>query len=83
MYEFQCNKCKRKFEHYLMMHHPCDHCGGKLRYLYNPVKANIYPSVDPSAPLSREFIPVRCFGGFGDIWYYRRKPRKRLKRLKT
>ena len=62
-----------------MMRHPCDHCGGKLRYLYKPVKAKVYSSsVDPNAPLSTEFVPVRYFGGFGDIWYYRRKPRKKL-----
>lgn len=79
MHEFQCNKCKKKTEHYLMCCF-CD-CGGKLRYLYKPVKSTSFSSIDPSAPLSREFIPVRCFGGFGDIWYYRRKPRKRLKKI--
>lgn len=81
MYEFQCNKCKRRIEYYLTIQHPCDHCGGKLRYLYNPTKSISIPCIDTSVPLSTTFIPVRYFGGVGDIWYYRRKSRKKLKKL--
>lgn len=46
------------------------------------MKLNPTSNIDPSTPLSTTFIPVRCFGGLGDIWYYRRKPRKKLKLLK-
>lgn len=77
MYEYQCNKCKKRIEHWLKIIHSCD-CGGKLKYLYKPVTCRSTPSIDTDAPLSQEFIPVRLFGGQGDIWYWRRKARKRL-----
>ena len=81
MFKFQCKKCKRKTEHCLKVQYPCDHCGGRLRYLYDPIQSKPTSSIDLNAPLSTTFIPVRCFGGLGDIWYYRRKPRKKLKLL--
>jgi hypothetical protein len=77
MYEYECKKCKKKYDHFLPLYHSCN-CGGKLKYIYKPALCNHFPSIDINIPLSKEFIPVRLFGGMGDIWYYRRKARKRL-----
>ena len=36
MYEYKCIKCKKEYEHYLKLVHPCT-CGGELKYIYKPI----------------------------------------------
>jgi len=76
MYEYSCKKCEKKYEHFLKLHHPCS-CGGELRYLYNPCKGieklEDRVTFNSHIPLSKKFVPIRSFGGYGKILYYRRK----------
>ena len=78
-YEYKCYKCKKTTYHYLPLR-KCD-CGGKLRYIYKPAEWPLREKIELGEPTTT-FIPVRLFGGYGDIWYYRRKPRKKIKILK-
>jgi hypothetical protein len=81
MHEYKCKKCKKPYEHFLPLHHPCE-CGGELKELYtrtpcySKINFNSLASYTPT-----EFEPVRTFGGKGDIWYWRkkRKPKDKLK----
>lgn len=75
MYEYRCKKCKKRIDHFLQVTHPCD-CGGKFEYIYKPVTCKHFPSINTNAPLEKEFVPVRDY--MGDVWYWRRKARKRL-----
>ena len=76
MYEYKCKKCKKSYEHFLKLHHPCV-CGGELKQIHH--RTPCYSKLDFKPPISitpTEFEPVRYFGGFGDIWYYRKKKKK-------
>jgi hypothetical protein len=79
MYEYRCTKCKKKYEHYLKIHQPCN-CGGKLKEIIKNVEWPLRKKI-VLGEISTTFIPVRSFGGFGSIWYYRRKPRKKIKKI--
>lgn len=76
MYEYKCKKCKKFYDHFLKLHHPCT-CGGELKQIHH--RTPCYPKLDFNLPTSytpTEFVPVRTFGGMGDIWYYRKKRTK-------
>ena len=75
MHEYKCKKCKKSYDHFLKLNHPCA-CGGELKEIHH--RTPCYPKLDfnPSSHLITEFEPVRRFGGFGDIWYYRKKRTK-------
>lgn len=77
MYEYRCTKCKKEYSHFLQLVHPCEKCGGKLKYLYKPVKGitklEDIATINSRIPQSTEFVPVRAFGGYGKVLYYRRK----------
>jgi len=76
MYEYKCIKCKKEYEHYLKLVHPCT-CGGELKYIYKPItgieKLEDQKTINSRIPKSKEFVPVRGSGGYGKILYYRRK----------
>ena len=79
MHEYKCKKCKKSFKHFLELHHSCD-CGGELKEIHTFTRC--YPDLNFTPPITSrptEFIPVRYFGGHGDIWYYRKKRSGKLK----
>ena len=78
MYEYKCNKCKKHYEHYLKLYHPCK-CGGKLQEIFKKTEWPLREKFIIEEDVPTTFIPVRLYGS---IWYYRRKPRKKIKILK-
>jgi hypothetical protein len=79
MYEYKCKKCKKFYDYHLKLHHACS-CGGELKEIIH--RTPCYPKLDYKRPASYtpiEFEPVRHFGGFGSIWYYRKKRKGKLK----
>lgn len=76
MYEYRCTKCKKDYSHFLKIVHPCS-CGGELKYIYKPIrkieKLEDQKTINSRIPKSKEFIPIREFGGYGKVLHYRRK----------
>lgn len=84
MYEYECNKCKKYYSHWLRLVHPCS-CGGELKYIFKPFKGieklEDQKTINNRIPQSTEFIPIRSFGGYGNVLYYRRKNKLTVKKL--
>jgi hypothetical protein len=83
-YEYQCKKCKKKVEHYLRITYKCD-CGGNFKNIEKPYKLSSYfrysifnVAERLEEDVIQEFVPVRKFGGFGEIWYWRKKRVKKI-----